>query len=76
MIFDVVDASIKSLLNPDLTASWEKGLTYVANGEITSDEYMEKLEKFITTRTNGVLMLNNQYQLRDKYDTAARYYKK
>ena len=35
MIYDVVDHSIRSLLNPELTASWEKGLTYVANGEIT-----------------------------------------
>ena len=35
-IFDVVNVSIRSLLNPELTASWEKGLTYVANGEITS----------------------------------------
>ena len=41
MIFDVVANSIRSLLNPELTASWEKGLTYVAEGEITPDEYME-----------------------------------
>lgn len=54
MIFDVVSASIKSLLNPELTASWEKGLTYVAEGSITADEYMVKLTNFIVTRTNGV----------------------
>ena len=48
MVFDVVEHSIRSLLNPELTASWEKGLTYVADGEITSDEYMMKLEHFIT----------------------------
>ena len=42
MIFDVVGASIRQLLNPELTASWEKGLTYVAEGSITSEEYMEK----------------------------------
>ena len=47
MIFDVVNNSIRSLLNPELTASWEKGLTYVAEGTITSKEYMEKLEGFI-----------------------------
>ena len=47
MIYDIVDQSIKSLLNPELTASWEKGLTYVAEGTITSDEYMQKLEDFI-----------------------------
>ncbi|MCD8068073.1 MAG: DNA topoisomerase, partial [Lachnospiraceae bacterium] len=55
MIHDVVYCSIRSLLNPELTASWEKGLTYVAEGTITSDEYMEKLEKFIRTRTDNVL---------------------
>lgn len=75
MIFDVVDNSIRSLLNPELTASWEKGLTYVADGEITPDEYMVKLEKFIRSRTSGVLGLNNQYQLRSCYDKAASYYK-
>ncbi|MGN0404167.1 MAG: DNA topoisomerase [Bariatricus sp.] len=76
MIYDVVDHSIKSLLNPELTASWEKGLTYVADGDITPDEYMRKLEQFIVTRTNGVLGLNNQYQLRGCYDKAAEFYKK
>ena len=64
MVFDVVDHSIKSLLNPELTASWEKGLTYVAEGSITPDEYMMKLDRFITNRTVGVKGLNNQYQLR------------
>ena len=54
MVFDVVDHSIKSLLNPELTASWEKGLTYVAEGSITPDEYMMKLDRFITNRTVGV----------------------
>lgn len=76
MVFDVVEHSIRSLLNPELTASWEKGLNYVANGEITSEEYMVKLEHFITSRTNGVLGLNNQYQLRGCYEKAAAYYKK
>lgn len=75
MVFDVVDHSIRSLLNPELTASWEKGLTYVAEGQITSDEYMMKLEKFVASRTNGVLELNNQFQLRSFYDKAAVYYK-
>ena len=75
MVFDVVDNSIKSLLNPELTASWEKGLTYVADGDITPDEYMRKLDHFIVSRTNGVKGLNNQYQLRGCYDRAARFYK-
>ena len=57
-IFDVVNVSIRSLLNPELTASWEKGLTYVANGEITSEEYMGKLEHFVRSRTEQVLGLS------------------
>lgn len=76
MIYEVVDHSIKSLLNPELTASWEKGLNYVADGEITPDEYMMKLENFIRSRTQGVLGLNNQYLLRGCYDNAAQFYKK
>ena len=75
MVFDVVEHSIRSLLNPELTASWEKGLTYVAEGQITSDEYMAKLENFIASRTNGVLQLNNQYQLKNCYDKTAVHYK-
>lgn len=75
MVFDVVANSIKSLLNPELTASWEKGLTYVAEGEITPEEYMTKLRNFIISRTNGVLGLNNQYQLRRYYEQAAVFYK-
>ena len=76
MIYDVVNASIKSLLNPELTASWEKGLTYVAEGSITPEEYMEKLSNFIISRTNGVLGLNNQYALKAYFDKAAQFYKK
>ncbi|UYJ38277.1 MAG: DNA topoisomerase [Oscillospiraceae bacterium] len=76
MIYDVVDHSIRSLLNPELTASWEKGLNYVAEGSITSDEYMRKLDHFITSRTVGVKGLNNQYQLRACYEKAAGFYKK
>ena len=75
MIFDVVEHSIKSLLNPELTASWEKGLTYVAEGQITSDEYMVKLEHFIASRTSGVMGLNNQGQLRQCYEKASQFYK-
>ena len=76
MIYEVVDHSIKSLLNPELTASWEKGLNYVADGEITPDEYMMKLETFIRSRTQGVLGLNNQYLLHGYYDNVAQFYKK
>ena len=76
MIFDVVNNSIRSLLNPELTASWEKGLTYVAEGSITSEEYMVKLEDFIQRRTQGVLNLRNQLTLKQYFDQAAGYYKK
>lgn len=75
MIYDVVDHSVRSLLNPELTASWEKGLTYVADGDITSDEYMMKLDRFVSSRTEGVKGLNNQYQLRACYDRVAPFYK-
>jgi len=75
MVHDVVYCSIRSLLNPELTASWEKGLTYVAEGSITSDEYMEKLENFIRSRTDGVMSLRNQTALRPMFDEAAKYYK-
>ena len=72
----VVNASIRSLLNPELTASWEKGLTYVAEGTITSQEYMDKLEHFIRVRVNGVQQINNHYALRARYDVIASNYKK
>ena len=76
MVFDVCCASMKQLLNPELTASWEKGLTYVAEGSITPEEYMEKLERFVALRTNSVKQTNNQYLLRPYFDDAAQYYKK
>ena len=76
MIFDVCSASMKQLLNPELTASWEKGLTLVTEGSITSDEYMEKLERFVALRTNSVKQTNNQYMLRPYFDAAAQFYKK
>ena len=75
MIHDVVANSIRSLLNPELTASWEKGLNYVADGDITEDEYMTKLDNFIVSRTNGVLGLRNQNSLVRYYDYAASFYK-
>ena len=75
MVYDVVDHSIRQLLNPELTASWEKGLTYVAEGSITSGEYMEKLERFVAGRTVNVIRLNNQYDMRGLFDAAAVFYK-
>ena len=76
MIYDVVQNSIVALLNPELTASWEKGLTMVSKGEITAREYTDKLNGFITRRTEGVLGLSNQYLLKDCYENIAGFYKK
>ena len=75
MIFDIVENSIKQLLNPELTASWEKGLSYVAEGEITADDYMKKLEEFISRRTGYVKQLSNQHVLRASYEKISEYYK-
>ena len=74
IVYDVVDNSIRQLLNPELTASWEKGLTYVANGEITSDEYLNKLEGFVTRRTQAVKILNNQAQLMRLFNEFSKNY--
>ena len=76
MVYDVVDTSIRSLLNPELTASWEKGLTMVANGEIASAEYMGKLEDFVGRRTEAVRAGNATSELRRRFDAVAPYYKK
>jgi len=50
IIYDVVNNSMPDMLNPKLTASWEKGLDMVAKKEIKSDEFMKKLEKYITVK--------------------------
>lgn len=76
MIHDVVAGSIKQLLNPALTASWEMGLTMVAGGRITSEEYMMKLSGFVGRRTEHVKQLNNQRMLYGQFDAAAANYKK
>ena len=75
MIFGVVHGSIKSLLNPELTASWEMGLDAVAKGDLSSDEYMEKLDEFIRVRFNNVVNLNNTGQMIGYYNYVAQFYK-
>ena len=75
MIYDVVRASIYSLLNPELTASWEKGLTQMAEGTITEELYMQKLEKFITDKTTNVLNADYRRALRPCFDASAKFYK-
>ena len=76
MIHDVVYCSIRSLLNPDLTASWEKGLTYVAEGTIEPAEYLNKLETFVASRTTAVKQTNNRALLQKRYDYIAQFYRK
>ena len=75
LVYEVVNASIRSLLNAELTASWEKGLTYVAEGKITKEEYMEKLEGFVARMVNGVKGLNNQLLLTRNFNEVACFYK-
>jgi len=75
LVYEVVNASIRSLLNAELTASWEKGLTMVAEGKITKDEYMEKLKGFVERMVNGVKTLNNQDMLINIFRQVASFYK-
>jgi len=76
MIYDSVFMSMRSMLNPKLTASWEKGLAGVAEGTITSEEYMEKLRGYIIQRTEVVLQVDNSENLRSCYGRIAGYYKR
>ena len=76
MIYDVVSDSIRPLLNPALTASWEKGLTMVADGVITPDEYMGKLTDFVGRRTVAVRGLNNQGVLWRQFQATEEFYQK
>ena len=73
MIYEVVGHSIRPLLNPELTASWEKGLTLVSNGEITPDEYMKKLDDFVSRRTLSVKALR-QDDLLNRYRYVSQFY--
>lgn len=75
LIYEVVNCSIRSLLNPELTASWEKGLTYVAEGTITEKEYLEKLNSFVAKMTNGAKEQDNTQVLRHNFSVVARNYK-
>ena len=76
IIYDVVYYSIHSLLKAEMTASWEKGLTGVAAGEISKDEYTQKMNSFVVSNTNLVKGLNNQYQITKLFDLAKPYYEK
>ncbi len=75
MVYEVVDISIRPLLSPELTASWEKGLSMVASGEITEQEYMDKLSDFVIRRTNFAKQMNGaQGELHRRYLRDAQYY--
>ena len=76
MIYEVVTISIKPLLDPRLTASWEKGLTQVAGGEITEQEYLDKLNDFVKRRTNMVKTNREEYGLSNRFRYVAQFYKK
>lgn len=75
MIYEVVAGAVRPLLDPRLTASWEKGLTLVASGEITEAEYMGKLDDFVTRRTNAVKQMTNQGALIHRFRYASQFYK-
>ena len=75
MIYDTVAASMKPMLNPALTASWEKGLTQVEQGEISEDEYMKKLSDFISRRTDYVKKTDMRSQLQSVYGKTSAFYK-
>ena len=76
LIYEIVDYSIRPLLNPALTASWEKGLTQVAEGTITGKEYMDKLDDFVSRRTNLVKRSPGGRSLYERYDMAAKNYER
>ena len=76
MIYDTVDASIRSLLSPELTASWELGLSRVAEGNVTEEEYMAKLRDFVIRRVEKVKESNARSYLNDCYKRTAAIYKK
>ncbi len=74
MIYDVVYFSIRGLLDPKLTASWEKGLTGVADGTISEEEYMGKLTEYVTEKTALVKRVKNESGLMQYFKRAAEYY--
>ncbi len=55
-IFDVVYRSMPDMLNPKLTASWEKGLDMVAKKEIKPEVFMDKLQNYIKSKINKLVI--------------------
>lgn len=77
MVFEIVSLTIPALLNPKLTASWEKGLTQVAQGETTKEEYMDKLEDFVRTKTIAVIKHGGREKgaVSQRFRYVSQYYK-
>ena len=75
MVYETVLCSMKPMLNPALTASWEKGLTGVADGSISEEEYQNKLNDFVTKRTNMVKQNDYRNVLKSRFDYVAPFYK-
>lgn len=76
MIYDTVSLSLKPLLEPKLTASWEKGLSQVADGSTTEEEYTNKLDDYVTRRTNAVKTSDYRAVLQQMYLQASQFYPK
>jgi len=74
MVYEAVYNSIRQLLNPALTASWEKGLSMITQGSIDSKEYIDKLEHFVKSKVLAVANLNNQYSLNKAYQDIYKHY--
>ena len=74
MVYEVVAASIRQMLNAELTASWEKGLSMVASGTIGEQDYMVKLEAFVAKMTESVKRLNNQNTLYGAFQSVEAFY--
>lgn len=75
LVFYVVYVSIRSLLNPELTASWEKGLTQVAEGTTTEKEYLDKLEAYVTKWTDYAKTKQDHDALRNQFRVVDSYYR-
>ncbi|MDO4283485.1 MAG: DNA topoisomerase [Clostridia bacterium] len=60
-IYDIVLKTMPDMLNPELTASWEKGLTLVAESKIPADEFMSKLESYIKNKIVKFKKARNEY---------------
>ena len=74
MIYDTCSCALKPLLDPRLTASWELGLTQVADGTVTGEEYTQKLNSFITRRTNYIKETDFHQVLTQMYQRDAALY--